>query len=210
MYKRQAFAPLIQAEADALLRDGVAYLQFDGCAYDPLYESAAGSMLDVPDANATSTFDDLLDIDRALVAALAKAPNATVGVHVSRMAALHDTSDRFERMAMRLFEALPSDRLLLEYGEPASHDFQCLAAMPEGRVAVLGLVRTEAEPEGINELIGRLERAACYTDERNLALSPRRGFGNPPGSSAEAMLAAQRETLVRASEVVQQFWGLEV
>lgn len=68
-------------------------------------------------------------------------------MHIGRVPELNDVSDRYERMVTRLVEQLPVDRVLLEYGEPREHDFTSLRALPAGKMAVLGLVRSEGELE---------------------------------------------------------------
>jgi hypothetical protein len=77
-------------------------------------------------------------------------------------------------------------------------------------MAVLGLVRTEGEPEEIGAVIERIERAAKFMPEDHIALSPRRSFVNVSGRPVGEQLQEQHRTLLRTSEVVQQFWGLEL
>lgn len=204
-----AFSPLIQRELESLIEAKIGYVQLNAPAYDALFEQAGAPLLNLPALQSASAFDELVAVDAALLKSLSNADAATVGVHVPRAPGADQGSDRYERLISRLWEVLPADRLLLEYGVPAAHDFQSLGALTEGQRAVLGLVSTTGKPEEIGDLIGRLEDAARHTAEENLAVSPSRSFSNA-GQSAEAALAAQKRVLVRTSEVVQQFWGLEV
>jgi len=205
-----AFGPVIKAEIDALVGEGIGYIQLVGAAYHALFEGAGRDLLALPGVDSAGVFDELLAVDAGILKAAVRSPRSTLGLHVPRVEGAAEAGDRYERLAARLMGALPVDRLLLEYAEPTRHDFESLRALPAGAMATLGLVRTESDPEGIGELIARLEKAAGAVPEERLALSPRRGFRNTPGLTAEEAQSAQRRTLVRASEVVQQFWGLEV
>jgi methionine synthase II (cobalamin-independent) len=204
-----AFSKILRVELEALISAQIGYVQLNSPAYDALFEQAGAQALKVPALASAAAFEDLLAVDAALLKGLSNAAAATVGVHVPRAPGVDQGSDRYERLVSRLWEALPADRLLLEYGEETPHDFRSLAALPAGKRAVLGLIRTSGALQELGDLFGRIDQAAKHTAEENLAVSPSRSFSNA-GQSADAALVAQRRVLVRASEVVQQFWGLEV
>jgi 5-methyltetrahydropteroyltriglutamate--homocysteine methyltransferase len=205
-----ALGEILRSEINSLIQDGVPYVQLNGSAYHALFEGVGTELLGLPDKDRGALFDELVAVDAASLKAINRSSSATLAMRVDRVPELNDGSDRYERMITRLLEQLPIDRVLLEYGEPQDHDFTSLAALAAGKMAVLGLVRTEGEPEEIGAVIERIERAARFMLEDHIALSPRRSFVNVPGRPVSAQLQQQHHTLLRTSEVVQQFWGLEL
>lgn len=199
---------VLRSEISALFQDGVQYVQLSSPAYCALFEGVGVNVLPLPVKSPAALFEELLAIDVAALNGISKPSSATLAVQIRRLP--NDASDRYEHMATRLLEQLPVDRVLLEYGEPAQHDFAALKALPAGKIAVLGLVRNDGEPEEIGAVIERIDKAARMTEEQNLALSPRREFCNAPGQDVAAQLQTQHRSLLRVSEVVQQFWGLEL
>jgi 5-methyltetrahydropteroyltriglutamate--homocysteine methyltransferase len=70
-----------------------------------------------------------------------------------------------------------AERLLLEYDDERSGDFEPLREVPEDKVVVLGLVTTKsARRETVEELAGRIREAARIVPLERLALSPQCGF----------------------------------
>jgi 5-methyltetrahydropteroyltriglutamate--homocysteine methyltransferase len=205
-----ALGDILRHEIEALFGEGVRYVQLDGPVYHALFEGVGQRLLDLPGKNLITTFDELVALDVAMLESIKKPAPATLGMHIGRAADLNDGADRYERMVTQLLERLPVDRVLLEYAEPEERDFSALKALPSGKMAVLGLVRTEGRPEEIRAVIDRIEQAARMTAEENLALSPRAALVNVPGQPVAAQLKAQQEILTRTSEVAQQFWGLEL
>jgi 5-methyltetrahydropteroyltriglutamate--homocysteine methyltransferase len=205
-----AFGDILRSEITALLNDGVPYVQLNGGLYHALFEGAGRKLLPLAGNDRGGLFDELVSVDVAAIRDIPKSSAATIAMSIGRVAELEDRSDRYERMVASLLEQLPVDRVLLEYDEPQDHDFASLAALRPGQMAVLGLVRTDGQPEDIGDIIDRIERAAKLAQEDHLALSPRRSFFNDAARPLGAQLKQQEESLLRASEVVQQFWGLEL
>lgn len=201
---------VLRSEVSALFQEGVRYVQLSSPAYHALFEGVGANVFHLPVKNPAALFEELLAIDVTALNGISKPSSATLAMQIGRILELSDASDRYERMAVRLLEQLPVDRVLLEYGEPREHDFVSLKALPAGKMAVLGLVRSDDEPEEIGAVIDRVDKAARMAEEHNLALSPRRGFCNAPGRDVAAQLQTQHRSLLRVSEVVQQFWGLEL
>jgi len=190
-----AFGEIIQREIEALSSEGVRYIQLSCPAYAQLYGQSA--------------FEELLEVDIQMLNRINRSVSTALGLHIGRCAATNPSADTFERMLESVLPRAPVDRFLLEYADPQPHDFSSLGALPAGKIAALGLVSTDKDPEEPGELLSRFDQAAARTDERNLAISPRRGFTNDPQRTPEASLALQRRSLQRTTEVVQQIWGLE-
>ena len=61
----------------------------------------------------------------------------------------------YDWLAERLFPRVSAERLLLEYDDERSGSFEPLRAVPEGKIAVLGLVTTKSgRRETVDELAG--------------------------------------------------------
>jgi 5-methyltetrahydropteroyltriglutamate--homocysteine methyltransferase len=70
-----------------------------------------------------------------------------------------------------------AQRLLLEYDDERSGGFEPLAAVPEDKTVVLGLVTTKTgRRETVEELETRIHQAARVVPFERLALSPQCGF----------------------------------
>ncbi|MDP8972056.1 MAG: methionine synthase, partial [Actinomycetota bacterium] len=71
-----------------------------------------------------------------------------------------------------------ADRLLLEYDDERSGDFEPLRYVPEDKTVVLGLVTTKTGRirETPEELEARIREAARYVPLERLAVSPQCGF----------------------------------
>lgn len=201
---------VLRAEITALFSDGVPYVQLNAGQYHALFEGAGREALMVAGKDGGGLYDELVSIDVAAIQGMKKPASATLAMRIDRVPEPNDDGDSYERMVVGLMERLPVDRFLLEYGEPQAHDFTSLAALPAGKMAVLGLVRTAGEPEEIGVIIGRIEQAAMFTQEDHLALSPRRAFVNLSTRPVASQLKDQEHSLLRTSEAVQQFWGLEL
>jgi 5-methyltetrahydropteroyltriglutamate--homocysteine methyltransferase len=202
-----ALSGIMQSEIDALIGEGVDYIQLDSPAYDAVYEGAGLAQLALPELDSPDAFESLLAVDAAMIKAVTNPRAATLAMHMGRVPGVETDSDRYERMTAKVLELLPVQRVLLEYAAPQAHDFTALRALPAGAMAVLGLVQSNGQPDEVGSLIERIEQAAQCTPEENLALSPRQGFHNRPGVPAAADMERQLRTLDRTSEAVQQFWG---
>jgi 5-methyltetrahydropteroyltriglutamate--homocysteine methyltransferase len=68
---------------------------------------------------------------------------------------------------------------LLEYDDARSGSFEPLKEVPEGKIAVLGLVSTKRPRlETREELIARIREASQFLPLMQLALSPQCGFAS--------------------------------
>ena len=92
---------------------------------------------------------------------------------------------QLQAVSEKLFGRLKVDAFFLEYDTERAGGFEPLAALPEDKMAVLGLVSSKVpELESKDALKSRIRQAAEYVDLDRLALSPQCGFssavvGNP-------------------------------
>jgi 5-methyltetrahydropteroyltriglutamate--homocysteine methyltransferase len=205
-----AFGEIIQREIEALFTEGVRYIQLSCPAYGWLYDDSVRSHIKLAGQELQGAFEQLLQADVQMLGRLKKPATTVVGLHIGRCPASDPTTDSFERLLRSVLPRSPVDRFLLEYADPQPHDFSSLAVLPSDKIAALGLVSTDTEPEGLDAILSRFDRAVEHSEERSLAISPRRGFTNDSRRTTEASIELQRRSLETTSEAVQRVWGLEL
>lgn len=97
-------------------------------------------------------------------------------------------SGGYDPIAERIFNEIEVDGYLLEFDTSRSGGFSPLRHLPEGKMALLGLVSTKRpDVEGKDEIKRRLDEAAHYAPLESLGLCPQCGFG------ASAMRGSARQ-----------------
>jgi 5-methyltetrahydropteroyltriglutamate--homocysteine methyltransferase len=96
---------------------------------------------------------------------------------------------------------------MLEYDDERSGDFHPLAHVPEGKVAVLGLVTTKTPRREMKEgLEARLREASRFIPLERLSLSPQCGFST--SIVGNAITVEDEEYKLRTIvETAEQVWG---
>ena len=98
-------------------------------------------------------------------------------------------------------------RLLLEYDDERSGGFEPLAAVPEDKVVVLGLVTTKTpRRETVDELAKRIGEASRFVPLDRLALSPQCGFATSVVGNAISE-DDERRKLRTIAETARVVWG---
>lgn len=83
----------------------------------------------------------------------------------------------YDLIAKPIFQGIQAQRLLLEYDDERSGSFEPLKAVPDDKIAVLGLVTTKIpRRETSDELAVRIKEASQFVPLERLALSPQCGF----------------------------------
>ena len=83
----------------------------------------------------------------------------------------------YDLIAKPIFRGIRAQRLLLEYDDKRSGSFEPLHAVPDDKVAVLGLVTTKTPYRETPEaLTVRIREASRFVPLERLALSPQCGF----------------------------------
>jgi len=202
-------ARIIREEIQALIAEGVPYIQLDNPHYpDYIMESRRAQWRAIG-----------LDPEQSLAEDIA-ADNASIaGVDRSRtVLAMHfcrgnggrggwHTTGGYDAIAEQVFGQLKVDRLLLEYDSERAGGFEPLRFVPKGVIAVLGLITTKAGTLESRELIlRRIDEAAKYLPLESLALSPQCGFasvmsGNP------LSFEEQRRKLELVVSVARSLWS---
>jgi methionine synthase II (cobalamin-independent) len=154
---------------------------------------------------AHAMIDAGIEMDNAIVAGFS---DVSFGLHICRgnNQSRYYAEGDYAPLA-RLFERTACDRLLLEYDDARSGGFEPLAAVPEDRTVVLGLVTTKRpELESADELRRRIDAASAYVPLERLALSPQCGFASMMEGNAISP-ADQRRKLELVVSVARSVWG---
>jgi 5-methyltetrahydropteroyltriglutamate--homocysteine methyltransferase len=199
-------ADILREEVDELVRLGCRYVQLDAPHYPLLVDPALRAFYESRGLDAERWLDFGLELDNHV---MGERPEVTFGFHLCRgnQGSRWLVSGGYEWLAERVFRRVNADRLLLEYDDERSGGFGPLAAVPEDKVVVLGLVTTKtARRETRDELARRIEEASRFVPLERLAISPQCGFatsvvGNAVGADV------QREKLALVAETARKVWG---
>jgi 5-methyltetrahydropteroyltriglutamate--homocysteine methyltransferase len=203
----EALVPIIRGELQALLAEGVPYVQLDAPRYTHFLDDQLRDRLRRNGGDPEEMFEQALAADRACLDGLERS-GATIGMHVCRgnSRGRWMAEGGYDRIAERLF-ALPVDRFLLEYDSERAGGFEPLRFMPTDRTVVLGLITTKSpQLESPDHILRRIDEAARYVPVERLALSPQCGFASSAGGNA---LTAddQRRKLELVAQVARRIWG---
>jgi 5-methyltetrahydropteroyltriglutamate--homocysteine methyltransferase len=195
-------AAITRAEIEALIGEGVSYVQLDNPGYGSYLGAHAGA--DV------AAFERMLTTDIAAVAGVERPPHVTVGMHVCRgnQSSMWMGEGDYEPIAEQLFARLPVDRLLLEYDDGRAGGFEPLRFVPDGTVVVLGLVSSKTgEPEPADGLRRRIDEAAKFVPLESLALSPQCGFASIAEGGNRLSPEQEFVKLRLVADVARATWG---
>lgn len=173
--------PVIKAEIQALVGEGVQYVQIDAPRYsyyiDPKWRNYVKNEMGLdPD----QALDEAVRADNACLEG-AKRPGVILAIHLCRgnNRSQWYAEGGYDAIAEKLFGQLLVDAFLLEYESERAGTFEPLRFVPRGKTVVLGLVSSKvAALESPDRLLRRIEEAAKYVPLENLALSPQCGFAS--------------------------------
>lgn len=96
---------------------------------------------------------------------------------------------------------------MLEYDDERSGSFEPLKAVPDDKIAVLGLVTTKtSRRETPQELIARIQEASRFVPLERLALSPQCGFSTSIVGN-RITVADEKRKLKVIVETAKAVWG---
>jgi 5-methyltetrahydropteroyltriglutamate--homocysteine methyltransferase len=171
---------IIRAEVEALIVDGISYIQLDAPFYGSFIDERERQRLREDGVDPDQAIHEVVAADDACVRGLGR-DGLTLALHVcrgnSRSRWLAEGS--YDSIAEPLLGTPSMDAFLLEYDAPRHGNFEPLRHLPAGKTAVLGLVTTkEPELEPRDALARRIDEAARYAPLEQLALSPQCGFAS--------------------------------
>jgi len=200
--------PVFQAEIQALIREGVKYLQIDAPRYsyyiDPKWRAY---VKDEMGQDPEQALDEAIRADNACLEG-AKKKGVTLAIHLCRgnYRSQWYAEGGYDAIAEKLFNQLNVDTFLLEYESDRAGTFEPLRFVPKGKSVVLGLVSSKVpDMERPDQLIRRIEEAARHVPLENLALSPQCGFA----SAMEGNLLSEEQQWRKLQIVVdtaRQVW----
>ena len=201
-------AGIIRNEIQALIDDGVLYIQIDAPNYTSLADPHQQERMRQAGINLEQAINEVMTADNASLAGLRR-DGTLLAIHLcrgnSRSRWLAEGS--YEPIAEQLFHGLDVDRFLLEYDSDRTGGFEPLRFVPNNKTVVLGLITTkEPRLEAQDDILRRIEEASCYVPLERLAISPQCGFA----SSALGNLLTwddQRRKLELVVEIARKVWG---
>ncbi len=167
---------ILREEVDELVRLGATYVQLDAPHYPLLIDPAMRAFYESRGWPAERWLELGLEFDNEVIG---DRPGVTFGFHLCRgnQASRWLVSGGYDWLATRVFGKINADRLLLEYDDERSGSFEPLAAVPDSKTVVLGLVTTKSgRRETVDELSSRINEASRFVPLERLALSPQCGF----------------------------------
>jgi len=201
----QAYKKAVRAFADA----GCRYLQLDevfiAMLCDQGYRQRMKDRGDDPDYLGVA-YGDLIN------AAISDIPaDMVVTMHLCRgnykSTYMGSGTSSYETMQKVLFDRIKVHGYFMEYDSARAGGFEPLKRLPEGRLAVLGLVTSKTGALEQRDVIKRrIEEAAKFTDLDQLCLSPQCGFA----STEEGNILAEDEQWAKLRmivDVAQEVWG---
>jgi|SRR5580704_11147446 5-methyltetrahydropteroyltriglutamate--homocysteine methyltransferase len=194
-------AAITRAEIEALIAEGVGYIQLDNPGYGAYVgEHAHGSV---------DGLKLMIDTDAAAVAGVQRPAGVTIGLHICRgnQSSMWLGEGAYAPIAERLFTTVSVDRFLLEYDDERSGGFEPLRFVPADTIVVLGLVSSKTPAlEPAEELRQRIDEAAKYTDLGRLALSPQCGFASIAEGGNQLTAGEQFAKLRLVADVARATW----
>jgi 5-methyltetrahydropteroyltriglutamate--homocysteine methyltransferase len=201
--------PIIKGEIQALVNEGVRYVQVDAPRYsyyiDPKWRSYIKNETGVdPEA----ALDEAVRADNACLEG-AKREGVILAIHLCRgnNRSQWYAEGGYDAIAEKLFGQLQVDAFLLEYESERAGTFEPLRFVPRGKTVVLGLVSSKLpEMESQEQLKRRIDEASKYVPLENLSISPQCGFA----STMEGNLLTEEEQWKKLKLVVdtaKDVWG---
>ncbi len=207
-------ASIIRLEIEALVSEGVPYIQLDNPHYpDYLMQDRNTEWRSIgvdPDEAIVEDIEAdnyaLSAIPRERVVSAMHLCRGNGGRGQDQPAGWHSAGS-YDAIAERVFGGLRVDRFLLEYDSERAGGFEPLRFVPRGVTVVLGLVTTKSgELESQELLLRRIDEAGRYAAMESLALSPQCGFASTMAGNPLSM-DEQRRKLELVVDTARRAWG---
>jgi 5-methyltetrahydropteroyltriglutamate--homocysteine methyltransferase len=197
---------IVRSEVTALRDEAVRYVQLDE-GFALLAMRSTWDALKSAGVDLRARLQQDIAAENACHDALAGHAVRAIHICVGNRTAYNHAVSGYDRMAEQVFNELHVDRFLLEYDSDRAGDFSPLRFMPEGKVAVLGLITTkDPRLEKPDDILRRIEEASRFCPVERLALSPQCGFYH--GADDRTMtLDDQWRKLELVVEVAGRVWA---
>lgn len=199
---------VIKSEIAAIGKDGASYIQIDAPRYSYYVDPKWRDHLQSLGQNPNSALQEAIEADNACLDGT-KIEGATYAMHICRgnNQSMWYAQGGYEPIAEKLFGFLNVDRFVLEYDTERAGTFEPLRFVPDGKIAVLGLVSTkESQIETCDDLLRRIDEATKYIPIERLALSPQCGFAS---TEAGNLLSEDQQwrKLELVAQTAREVWG---
>jgi 5-methyltetrahydropteroyltriglutamate--homocysteine methyltransferase len=202
-------AAIIHQEIEALIAEGVPYVQLDNPHYTDYISDDMVQQMRAAGIDPEQALREDIEADNAAIAGFDQ-EQTTIAMHLCRgngqLGNWH-VAGGYEAIDEQVFGNLNVGRWLLEYDSERAGGFDPLRYMPKNKQVVLGLITTKASTlESQEQLLKRIDEAAKLVELDRLALSPQCGFastlvGNPLTPEE------QRRKLDLVVSTAREVWG---
>ena len=199
-------ARILREEVRELARLGARYLQLDAPHYPLLRDPETAGWYEALGWDRETWLRRSVTLENAVMEA---APGLTWALHTCRgnQASRWLAEGDYAPLADTVLRETRADRLLLEYDDARSGDFDPLARVPADKTVVLGIVTTKRpDREGPPELEARVRRAAEHLPLERLAVSPQCGFASSVVGN-RLSVDDQIWKLAAVAETARRIWG---
>jgi 5-methyltetrahydropteroyltriglutamate--homocysteine methyltransferase len=205
----KAVAEVIREEVEALVAEGVPYIQLDNPHYTDFVSEDIVAKYQELGMDPDQVLEEDVEADNYSISGVDRS-NVVFGMHYCRGntpgGGWHKAGG-YDRVAEITFGKLAVDNFLLEYDTERAGTFEPLRFMPKRKTVVLGLITTKfPELESEDDVIRRIEEASKFVDMDDLTLSPQCGFA----STFQGNLLTeddQRKKLELVARVARRVWG---
>ena len=167
---------IFRSEVAKLVGRGCTYIQLDAPHYPLLVDPKTRAFYERQGWNVEEWLARGIELDNAVIGSH---PGVTFGFHLCRgnQGSRWLASGSYEPVAQQIFRNVRAQRLLLEYDDERSGDFQPLRHVPDDKMVILGCVTTKSPRlDSVPTLAARVREAAAFIDLERLGISPQCGF----------------------------------
>jgi 5-methyltetrahydropteroyltriglutamate--homocysteine methyltransferase len=200
-------AEILREEVDELVRLGATYVQLDAPQYPLLLEEKTRRFYEEQGWDLDRWLSQGIELDNHVIG---DHPDVSFGFHLCRgnQGSRWLSSGSYEEISRQIFGSVKANRLLLEYDDERSGDFEPLRHVPEDKTVVLGLVTTKTgrRRETVEELEARIREAERYVPLERLAISPQCGFSTSVVGN-EISVEDEKDKLHTLVETTERVWS---
>jgi 5-methyltetrahydropteroyltriglutamate--homocysteine methyltransferase len=200
-------AKVYQEEIADLAARGATYVQVDDVPLAMLCDADLRARIETGGENPEADVQRYVELMNACIGN--RPDGVTVGMHLCRgnFKGRWLSDGGYAYVARKLFNDIQVDAFFLEYDTERAGSFEPLAAVPEDKVVVLGLVSTKTPVlEKRDALIRRIDEASRFVPLERLALSPQCGFASTVAGNP-VTLEDQVAKLALIVDVANEVWG---
>ena len=199
---------IIRAEIEALIAEGITYIQLDNPHYTDYISEEMLSQMRAAGIDPEQAIREDVEADNATIAGFDR-EKVTIAMHLCRgngqLGNWH-VAGGYEAIAEHVLGHLDVDRWLLEYDSERAGGFEPLRFVPKGKRVVLGLVTTKSGAiESQSVVLKRIDEATKYVPLDDLALSPQCGFSSTLVGNA-LHIDEQRRKLDLVVSTAREVW----